>query len=184
VVPTTTEQKASSPSPVRSERHGRELRWDCGLIFGLIRLRSPTFIGVRINAAMQVADVNGIRRTIIQTSENRKVGGSGRARGPPLILHIQTSPGAAHADSDSCIERSAAYSNVATMHRLSLPQQVICQRISTLGPLLPLSREGLRDHGVVARGASVRQFRDVRGIVSHAQPSAAGGPEPKSGTAE
>src|SRR5947199_2031575 len=74
----TTEQKASSPSPVRSERHVRELRWDRGLIFRLIRLRSPTFIGVRINAAMQVADVNGIRRTIIQTSENRKVGGSTR----------------------------------------------------------------------------------------------------------
>jgi hypothetical protein len=74
----TTEQKASSPSPARSERHVRELRWAPGLIFGLIRLRSPTFIGVRINAAMQVADVNGIRRTIIQTSENRKVGGRPR----------------------------------------------------------------------------------------------------------
>jgi hypothetical protein len=43
--PMTTEQKASSPSPVRSERHVRELRWDRGLIFGFIRLRSPTFIG-------------------------------------------------------------------------------------------------------------------------------------------
>jgi hypothetical protein len=32
-----------------------------GLIFGLIRLRSSTFIGVRINAAMQVANVNGIQ---------------------------------------------------------------------------------------------------------------------------
>ena len=71
----TTQQKASSPSPVRSERHVRELRWNRDLIFGLIRLRSPTFIGVQINAAMQVADLNGIRRTIIQTSENRKVGG-------------------------------------------------------------------------------------------------------------
>ena len=71
----TTEQKASSPCPVQSERHVREPRWGHGLIFGLIRLRSPTFIGVRINAAMQVADVNGIRRTIIQTSENRKVDG-------------------------------------------------------------------------------------------------------------
>jgi hypothetical protein len=44
-----------------------------GLIFGLIRLRSPTFIGVRSNVAMQVADVNGIWRTIIPISENRKV---------------------------------------------------------------------------------------------------------------
>jgi hypothetical protein len=69
----TTEQRASSPSPVQSERYVRGPWWDHGLIFGLIRLRSPTFIGVRINAAMQVADVNGIRRTIIQTSENRKV---------------------------------------------------------------------------------------------------------------
>jgi hypothetical protein len=57
----TTEQKASSPSPVQSERHVREPRWDRGLIFDLIRLRSPTFFGVRINAAMQVADVNGNR---------------------------------------------------------------------------------------------------------------------------
>jgi hypothetical protein len=71
-------------SPVRSERHVRELRWDRGLIFGLIRLRSPTFIGVRINAAMQVADVNGIQRTIIQTPENRKVGGST----PPLATEL------------------------------------------------------------------------------------------------
>jgi hypothetical protein len=70
----TTEQKASSPSPVRSERHVREPRWERGLIFGLIRLRSHTFIGVQINAAMQVADVNAIRRTIIPSPENRKVG--------------------------------------------------------------------------------------------------------------
>ena len=54
-----------------------------GLIFGLIRLRSPTFIGVRIDAVMQVADVNGIRRTIILTSENRKVGGSTPPLAPP-----------------------------------------------------------------------------------------------------
>jgi hypothetical protein len=80
VLPVTTEQKASSPSPVQSERHVRGPRWDRGLIFGLIRLRSPTFIGVRINAAMQVADVNGIRRTIIPTFENAKVVGST----PPL----------------------------------------------------------------------------------------------------
>jgi hypothetical protein len=81
VLPVTTEQKASSPSPVRSERHVHEPRWDRGLIFGLIRLRSPTFIGVRINAAMQVADLNGIRRTIIQTPENRKVGPGQRGAG-------------------------------------------------------------------------------------------------------
>jgi hypothetical protein len=84
----TTEQKASSPSPVRSERHVREPRWGRGLIFGLIRLRSPTFIGVRINAAMQVADVNGIPRTIIQTPENRKVGGSSTLLAPPLSAQM------------------------------------------------------------------------------------------------
>jgi hypothetical protein len=71
----TTEQKASSPFPVRSERHVREPRWDRGLIFGLIRLRSPKFIGIQINAAMQVADVDGIQRTIIPSPENREVGG-------------------------------------------------------------------------------------------------------------
>jgi hypothetical protein len=38
-----------------------------------VRLRLSAF---KINVAVQVADVNGIRRTIIQTSENRKVGGS------------------------------------------------------------------------------------------------------------
>lgn len=31
-----------------------------GLIFGLVRLRSPMLIGVRTNAAMEVAAVNGI----------------------------------------------------------------------------------------------------------------------------
>ena len=45
-----------------------------GLIFGLIRLRSYTFIGVRINAVTQVTDVNDIWRTVIPTSENRRVG--------------------------------------------------------------------------------------------------------------
>ena len=49
---------------------------DRGLIFGLIHLRSPTFIVIRIYASMQVANVNGIRRTVIPTPENRKVGGS------------------------------------------------------------------------------------------------------------
>jgi hypothetical protein len=58
----------------------REPRWDRGLIFGLIRLRSPRFIGIQINAAMPVADVNGIRRTVIPPPENRKVGGYGRFR--------------------------------------------------------------------------------------------------------
>ena len=61
-------------SQLAEERHVRELGGDCGLIFGLIRLRSSSFIGVRIHAAMQVADANGIRRTIIPTPENRKVG--------------------------------------------------------------------------------------------------------------
>ena len=45
-----------------------------GLIFGLIRMRSPTFICIQINAAMQVTDVNGVQRTIIPSPENRKVG--------------------------------------------------------------------------------------------------------------
>jgi hypothetical protein len=44
-----------------------------GLIFGLIRLRSPAFIGVQINELTQISDVNGIWRTIIPTPENRKV---------------------------------------------------------------------------------------------------------------
>jgi hypothetical protein len=61
---------------------------DSGLIFGLIRLRSPKFIGVRINAATQVTDVNGIRRTIIQTSENRKVGGSTPPLATPLAATL------------------------------------------------------------------------------------------------
>ena len=51
-----------------------------GLIFGLIRLCSPKFIWVRINAEMQVADVSVFQRTTIPTTENRKVGGST----PPL----------------------------------------------------------------------------------------------------
>jgi hypothetical protein len=45
-----------------------------GLIFGLIHLRSPTFIGIQIDLATQVANVDGIRRTVIPTPENRKVG--------------------------------------------------------------------------------------------------------------
>lgn len=56
-----------------------------GLIIGLIRLRSSTFIGIQINAVMQVADVNGIPRTIIPTSENRKVVGSTPALGHRIL---------------------------------------------------------------------------------------------------
>ncbi|MGB7794732.1 MAG: hypothetical protein WBL53_00480, partial [Pseudonocardiaceae bacterium] len=33
------------------------------------------FIGIQTDVAMQVTNVSVIRRTIIQTSENRKVGG-------------------------------------------------------------------------------------------------------------
>jgi hypothetical protein len=55
-----------------------------GLIFGLIRLRSSKFIGIRINTTVQVTNASGTRRTIIQTSENRKVGGST----PPLATKL------------------------------------------------------------------------------------------------
>lgn len=47
------------------------------LIFGLIRLRSSTFGST---PQCRSRDVSGIRRTIIQTPENRKAGGST----PPL----------------------------------------------------------------------------------------------------
>ena len=47
-----------------------------GLIFSLIRLRSSTFIIIRIYASIQVANVYGIRRTTILTPENRKIGGA------------------------------------------------------------------------------------------------------------
>jgi hypothetical protein len=47
-----------------------------GLIFGLIRLRSPTFIAIQINLATQIANVYDIRRTVIPIPENRKVSGS------------------------------------------------------------------------------------------------------------
>jgi hypothetical protein len=73
--PPTARCRADIPgSQLGEKRHVRELGWDRGLTFGLIRLRSPTFIGIQINADMQVADVNSIRRTIVQTSENRKDG--------------------------------------------------------------------------------------------------------------
>ena len=48
---------------------------NCGLIFGLIRAHSPMSIGIQIDVAMQVTNVIVIQRTIILTSENRKVGG-------------------------------------------------------------------------------------------------------------
>jgi hypothetical protein len=72
----TTEQKAFVAVPVWPDRHVREPRVRRGLIFGLIRLRSSTFIGIRISSAMQVTDVSVIRRTIIPTPENRKVDGT------------------------------------------------------------------------------------------------------------
>jgi hypothetical protein len=75
-----TEGSVAVPCPVRASRS----RAAVGSVFGLIRLRSPTFIGVRINAAMQVADVNGIQRTIIPSPENRKVVGSPAAAFPSL----------------------------------------------------------------------------------------------------
>jgi hypothetical protein len=58
---------------------------DRGLIFGLLHLCSPTFIVIRIYASMQVANVNGIRRTVIPTPDNRKVGGSPPPRGPRIM---------------------------------------------------------------------------------------------------
>jgi hypothetical protein len=47
-----------------------------GLIFGLIRVRSFAFSGVRISATMQVTDAGGAWRTRILSPENRKVAGS------------------------------------------------------------------------------------------------------------
>lgn len=44
-----------------------------GLIFGLIHLRSSTFISIQINGIVQVANVDGIRPTVVPTPENRKV---------------------------------------------------------------------------------------------------------------
>jgi hypothetical protein len=73
-------RRLSSTFRVRPERRLQEAWVPLGLIFGLIRLHSSTFIDIRINTAMQVADVNGLQRTTIPTPENRKVGGST----PPL----------------------------------------------------------------------------------------------------
>jgi hypothetical protein len=66
------------------ERGLREATGPGGLIFGLIRMRSSTFVGIRINAAMQVPDVNVIRRTVIPSTENRKV----RRFDPDLGCHL------------------------------------------------------------------------------------------------
>ena len=59
--PVATEQKAFVAVPGRPGRQSASRGCDRGLIFGLIRLRSSTFIGIRINAAMQVTDLNGIQ---------------------------------------------------------------------------------------------------------------------------
>lgn len=72
----TTEQKVLAAISGLVERRVRESLVRRGLIFGLIRLRSPKFIYIQINVEMQVTNVGGIRRPIIQTPENRKVGGS------------------------------------------------------------------------------------------------------------
>ena len=70
-----------------SDKHGPDERVaDCCVPENRVRLvvsslvssvyvhpRSPAFT---INVAVQVADVHGIRRTVIHTPENRKVGGS------------------------------------------------------------------------------------------------------------
>jgi hypothetical protein len=47
-----------------------------------VRPRSSTFVSIRINASMQVADVYGTRRTVIPSPENRKVGASNYEEGP------------------------------------------------------------------------------------------------------
>lgn len=59
---------ASFPNPTRSVMSA-ESRARCGLIFGLVRIRSSTFICIQINAAMQVTEVRDIQRTIIPFSE-------------------------------------------------------------------------------------------------------------------
>jgi hypothetical protein len=73
-------QVRTLPGAPPPRRDLREQSRPGGLIFGLIRLRSSTFIGVQSNAAMQVTNVSVTRRTIIQTSENRKIGDSTTAR--------------------------------------------------------------------------------------------------------
>ena len=51
-----------------------------GLILGLIRLHSPAF---KSNVAVQVVNVDGLRRTVIPTPENRQVGDRARPWAPP-----------------------------------------------------------------------------------------------------
>ena len=67
--PPTAQCRAELPgTQLAEERHVRERGWDRGLI----RLRSLAFLAFIFDAAMQVANVNGIQRTIILTSEDRK----------------------------------------------------------------------------------------------------------------
>jgi hypothetical protein len=63
--------------------HGEGLRGVAEPWWSHLWSHPPTFIDVRINTAMQVTNVNGARRTIMQTSENREVGGS-----TPLLAAI------------------------------------------------------------------------------------------------
>ena len=72
------------PDPTQQSRRSPTYTeyWSGTLIFGLIHLRSPTFILIRIYASTQVANVNGIRRTVIPTPENRKVGSSASGNRP------------------------------------------------------------------------------------------------------
>ena len=56
----TTEQEASSPFLFDPTVVSASRRCARGLIFGLIRLRLSTFISIRINAAIQATDVNGM----------------------------------------------------------------------------------------------------------------------------
>jgi hypothetical protein len=56
-------------------------------------VRSSTFIGIQSDAAMQVTNVSVIRRTIIQTSENRKDVGS-RLLCPEARCHPEPPVGA------------------------------------------------------------------------------------------
>jgi hypothetical protein len=51
-----------------------------GLILGLIRLHSPAF---KSNVAVQVVNVDGLRRTVTPTPENRQVGDRARLWAPP-----------------------------------------------------------------------------------------------------
>jgi hypothetical protein len=72
----TFPRRSATGCPATTGEGLREAPSPCGLIFGLIHLRSPAFTSVRMDELAQIADVNGIRRTVILTPENRKVGGS------------------------------------------------------------------------------------------------------------